>query len=221
MKKSVKNSRIIGVLFILIMLTWGVGYALIGTILNEPDYLSNVYSSKNRIVAGSFFEILQVIEIMFLVVLLIPVIKKYSGNMANGYMVFRVLESVMILIISLAALLLIPLSAEYINLLEEDQSLLNSLASVLMGLRTDWGHFILTPLYGVGAILLNISLYKTRMVPSFISLWGLSAASLVIVNQLVIAFGNHPLEFVPGALMGLYELFLGAWLIIRGFNKQS
>jgi hypothetical protein len=65
-------------------------------------------------------------------------------------------------------------------------------------------------------------LYKSRIVPRFISVWGWVAAFFVIVTALMDMFGISPgiFEFL-GLFMLLNELFLGGWLIVKGFDSVA
>ena len=76
----------------------------------------------------------------------------------------------------------------------------------------------------MGAVLLCIMLLRTRLVPGFIAIWGLIAAALVLINTI---FGwfmpdlGATLGMITGLPMLLNELFLGVWLIVKGFNPSA
>ncbi len=63
------------------------------------------------------------------------------------------------------------------------------------------------------------------MVPNFLSVWGFFAALLVLVDQVILeSFGlglgrisGNPITGIP---MGLKEIVLGIWLVIKGFNTS-
>jgi hypothetical protein len=58
-----------------------------------------------------------------------------------------------------------------------------------------------------------------KLIPRFISIWGLIGAAVVLANGLLEWFGFAPGNL--GVLMLLNELFLGVWLIVRGFNPSA
>lgn len=73
-----------------------------------------------------------------------------------------------------------------------------------------------------GAIFFYILLYRTKVIPRFISVWGLAAALLLLIITILRLFGiNSTLLDVLLAPMILNELFLAIWLIIRGFKSPS
>jgi hypothetical protein len=65
-------------------------------------------------------------------------------------------------------------------------------------------------------------LYQSRLIPRFISVWGLVGAIAVLATAMLDTFGISPgpLEFL-GVLMLTNELFLGIWLIVKGFNPSA
>ena len=79
----------------------------------------------------------------------------------------------------------------------------------------------MTPVFfSLAALLLYIFLYRSRLVPRFISIWGLIAVISLFTWNMVMAFG---LSFSAGMVfvlpMILNEIFLGFWLIVRGFES--
>ena len=80
---------------------------------------------------------------------------------------------------------------------------------------------LLTPVFfSLGALLLYIFLYRSRLVPRLISIWGLIAVVGLFTWNMVAAFG---LSISAGMVfvlpMILNEIFLGFWLIVKGFES--
>ena len=68
-------------------------------------------------------------------------------------------------------------------------------------------------------------LYKTRLLPRWISVWGLVGAPLYFASGVLAMLGTiDPFSpilvglFLPAALL---EMVLAVWLIARGFNEQK
>jgi hypothetical protein len=68
-------------------------------------------------------------------------------------------------------------------------------------------------------------LYQSRLLPRFISIWGLVGAPLYLASGLLAMFSLvDPLSpilillFLPAALL---EMVLAVWLIVRGFNRSA
>jgi hypothetical protein len=73
------------------------------------------------------------------------------------------------------------------------------------------------------ALMLNAVLYQSRLVPRFISVWGLLAAMLLLTGTVVDVFGllsgisRSALEVILTIPIAANEIVLALWLIIRGF----
>jgi len=210
MKTNKNISTIIGVLFITVMITWYIGDTLISAALETPDFLKQVYKNKMRVTLGVLFEIIEVVAVAGIAVLLFPIIKKYNEKIAIGYLVLRVFECVMLIVGAFCPLLLITLSYEYSQATEPATSLLQTTGTLLMAARTNWSLLMLAIFYSLAAIMFYYVLYRTKLIPRFISVWGLIGAVMAITTPW--------LGTVFGIPMGLNELFLGAWLIIKGFK---
>ena len=59
----------------------------------------------------------------------------------------------------------------------------------------------------MATLTLNYVLLRTRLVPRFIAVWGLIAAILVMVNQVVVVIVDHSIEFGPGIAYGALRAF--------------
>jgi hypothetical protein len=154
--------------------------------------------------------------------MLFPTLKKYSEALALGYVGFRVAESVILALAAVGPLLLITLSQEYMASGSSDISMFQALGGLVIAAR---GHLasLLTPIFfGLGALLLYYLLYRSKLVPRLISVWGLIAVVAVLAWNLLEAFG---LSISAGMVFGLpiilNEIFLGIWLLAKGFNSSA
>jgi len=213
------TATIVGVLFIVIMITWSIGYAITGTVVNSPHFLASVFPNKGKVVLGVIFEFIEIISIVGIVALLFPLIKKYNESMAIGYLALRILECSLLLVIALTTLFMITLSQDFLDTGSPDASHFSVMGKLLLAVRGKWTNFGVSIFYGTGAIVFQYFLYRTGLVPKFISLWGLISAILILAVAPFETLGYEWLGFV-GLSMGLNEIFLGVWLIIRGFNQS-
>jgi hypothetical protein len=59
-------------------------------------------------------------------------------------------------------------------------------------------------------------MYRTRFIPRFISLWGIIGVLLMLGFNLSGTESGLEIVFVMPIILN--EVFLGIWLIIKGFN---
>jgi len=77
----------------------------------------------------------------------------------------------------------------------------------------------------VNDLLLGFLLYKSRLVPRALSLIGIVGAPILVVSFLAVMFGligrDAPLVALSALPVFLFELSLGIWLIVKGFNPSA
>jgi len=225
MDSNRKTAIIVGVLFLAGYVGVFVGSAISGPILNAPDYLSNVYPNKTRVIIGMLIEVLlNDVAVIGIGVMLFPILKKYSEGIALWYAGVRVVEAVTLIVGTISALSLITLSQEYIAAGAQDASYILASGALAKALRHWAADVMLTVFFIVGALILYSMLYKSKLVPRFISVWGLiSTTSLIIANVVGVPDLTH--GFNPGQILYFpimtSEFLLAIWLIVKGFNSSA
>jgi hypothetical protein len=79
--------------------------------------------------------------------------------------------------------------------------------------------------FGVGGLLYYLVFYRSRLIPRWLSVWGIAGVILLMVAAVLIIFGViGPLsagQVVLAAPIGLQEMVLAVWLIGKGFNRSA
>ena len=221
---SIKNTgRILGALFLAVMLTWGAGYALMDPLLTSPDYLNSIHPNQTTVTIGVLFELIEVAGVLAITFLIFPLIKKYRESWAIGYVGFRIFESIMLITALICPLLLVNLSHQFIAAGSPNASHFQTLGVLLVELRNDWSLYILAFFHPLAALILYYFLYATKLVPRWLSIWGFLAGVFLLFDQVILEsfglglgrVGGNPISGIP---MGLNEIVLGIWLMVIGFN---
>lgn len=212
-------ARIVGVLFIVASATAIVGGSLLVP-LNEPDYLAATAAANGQIVSGVILELILVISVIAIAVMLYPVLKRQNDGLALGYVGARTLEGVLLLAAAVSGLLVLSLSQDYGAGTAGVQPLGDSLVAA-----RDWTYLIgsLVAL-GVSALILNSLLYRARLVPVWLSVWGLVGAGLIFSRGLVEMYGVEFSGVMQGVFAGpiaIQEMVLAIWLIVKGFDMAG
>jgi hypothetical protein len=83
-------------------------------------------------------------------------------------------------------------------------------------------YLVHTYIFIVSAFLFYWLLYKTNIVPHWISCWGKVAVVLLLVSTLVESLGiNEPMLLILLLPIILNEVVLAIWLMVRGFNENE
>jgi hypothetical protein len=103
-----------------------------------------------------------------LAVFLFPALRKHSEALALGYVGFRFFEAVLFVVIEGKKLSLINISRDYLNNGKMDASFFQDLGGSIQSVN-EWTFMIYVLVFSVGALLLYSVLYKSKLVPRFIS----------------------------------------------------
>jgi Domain of unknown function (DUF4386) len=215
------NARVAGALFLIAMVTSLVGAGIIETVLSTPDYLLKASSNETQLVLGVLLELTNGIAVIGIAVTLFPVLKKESEALALGYVGFRIIESVIIIAALISPLALIALSQEYVSAGAPAASYFQTVGGSFLEVRSLWLGALLGIVFSLAALIFYYLLYGSRLVPRWISIWGLIAVILLFAWNLLELFG---ISISAGIILGLpiilNEIFLGIWLIVKGFDPS-
>jgi hypothetical protein len=218
MKTYKKNAVIIGVLFIFTMLAGMIDAYFVAPELNNP--LVNILQIDSKLRLGVFSVLIMAIGIVFIAITIFPVIKKQSESIALAYVVLRTIECLLLLLGSVCYLYIIALGGKCVS--QADVS--GYVIAVSLALKIKYyGYQLAMIILGFGSLFLCYSLYQSRCIPRFLSIWGgigygflLLSAVLDICGLIDTTNGFGAVLYVPG---GLWELIaFPLWLFIKGFN---
>ncbi len=220
-----KRAIIIGVLFIIATIAGILSLNFAGPNKDSADYLVKLAEAENTVNLGVLFEMLMGICVVGVSITFYPILKKFSPSLSMGYFGARLLESMIYFIDVVFVLLLVTLSKEFVASGAADPTFFHTLAALLHAAR-DWaGHVVLDiALFNMSAFILYYLLYKTRLIPRWIAVWGFLGTILYTLAAVLVLFGAEPMSPLTIGLnvpLGLNEMFLALWLIIKGFTPSA
>ena len=222
MNANKTTARIVGALFLIAMVTSLVGGIWLESITTAPDYLVEVAAQKTQVLVGVLLELVNCIAVVGIAAALFPLMKKQSEALAASYLGTRVIEAVILSIAAVSPLLIVTLSQEYLAAGATDAAPFQTAGALVMAAR---GHLasLLTPIFfSLAALLLYYFLYRSRLVPRFIPVWGFIAVVSLFTWNMLEAFGLSISAGMVFALpMILNEIFLGIWLLAKGFSSPA
>ncbi|MBC8504524.1 MAG: DUF4386 domain-containing protein [Anaerolineales bacterium] len=212
-----KTARLVGALFLISNVTFIVGaIVFVEPILNAPDYLTLISANRAKIVFGVLLELSNAVAYVGIAALMFPILRQRFESMALGYFGFRIIEFVTQILTDLSPLKLLSLSEQFIGAGSPEATSFQTLGMLLIAERS-WSFQMLSITFGVSALLFYIMLYQSKLIPRFLSIWGFVGAAMVLLNTMFDMFGISIVNL--GILMLANELFLGVWLIAKGFNQ--
>ena len=156
---------------------------------------------------------------------LYPVLKKHNQSLALGAVGFRLIEAVMYIVGVIGIILLLTLSQEFVKAGAPASSYFQTLGAVLLS-GYHWVSNVGALLaFCLGALMYYIIFYQTRLVPRWLSGWGLVAIILTMVSGLLVMFSLiGPMstgQVVLNLPIAVQEMVLAVWLIVKGFNWSA
>ncbi len=225
--KSIRNktSSFVGILFLTAMAASLIGGSMINSILSSSNDVISLSEDKIQLLIGVILELINAIAVIGIAVLMFPVFKKHNESMAIGYLGIRVVESIFCCMAVISPLSLINLSQEYSKTGISDTAFLQASGALSIAERSAIYDMLIPVFFGLGALLFYGLLYKLRLLPRFISIWGIVAAILILAMNLLLQIQGDRLNVIIAAGMAmpiiLNEIFLGIWLIIKGFDSRT
>jgi len=221
-----KTAIIVGVLFIIATAFLFIGGAFYGPILDAPDYLDNAYPNRIIVIIGLLIEFICIMAIPLISVFLFPVLRKHNEALALGYVGFRFLEAVLYMVVQINKLSLINVSQDYLNRGGMDASYFQTMGSSIQS-ENYWAFSIYVVVFTLGALMLYSVLYRSKLIPRFISAWGFIAAAFLLTGtvlqmvELKFIASELVFELIFAAPIAVNEMVLAIWLIVKGFNPSA
>jgi hypothetical protein len=221
-----KIAKITGVLFIIATAASLLSNSLIGSIVGAPDYLVQVAANKNTIVMGAIFSFIAAVGSAGIAISLCPVLRKYNESLAIGSVGFRLVEGVFYIVSALGLLSLLSLSQEYASAGTQAASTFQILGNLILEVRV-WAGFVLGVIaFCIGGSLYYYIMYRSRLIPRWLSAWGLAGLALLFLMSMFLAFGERIAEpsgklLLLAAPIAIQEMVFAVWLIVKGFNSSA
>jgi hypothetical protein len=220
---SEKNApRLLGAMFLIVIVTSALGgmqSAVTGTGVIS-DVLAAISSRPAQMQWTALANLLNSLGIVALAVLLYTVLKRENKILALVALGWWLCEALSCAIGQIGAFALVPLSLEFVNAGAPAQSAYQALGAFLyQGVVKTSGVFLMV-FYCAGAIIWYSLFFRSRYVPRPISLFGIAAVSGSLVGMIYELFG-HSVSLFVSLPIGLFELVIGLWLLVRGIPGWS
>ncbi len=220
MKPYRMTAVIVGVLYIIGTVSGILSLVVTRNLLAGEDFLTRIAANPSQLNLGAFFVLLMGLSLTAMPVFLYPLFKKKNEALALGMVVFRgPLEGSTYILMVVSWLLLGVFSKEFTAVGAEAASL-QVIGNVLLQ-ANDIMSPVLTIVFIIGAMLLYTLFYLTKLIPRWLSGWGLIGAVIYVAVDLLQLFGlNLHLDilYIP---LAVQEMAMALWLIIKGFNQAA
>ena len=225
MNTNRKNAAVVGVLFILGTVPALLSLPLGLNTVNAPDHLTAISTNEGQMVIFTAVKFIMGIACAGIGLALYPILKKYNEGLAFGAAGFRVIEGAVDVVGALLYVVLLALSQEFVKAGAPASSYFQT-ADAVINAGIGWfrdGANLLT--FGIGALMYYVVFYQFRLVPRWLSVWGLVAIILTIISAVLVMFHLIPsvgtIQIVLLLPILVQEMVLAVWLIAKGVNPSA
>ncbi len=223
MNTNRKTAIIVGVLFITATVASLLSTGFTGYILDAPDYLIKISANENQIIIGALLQFIAAATSAGIAISLYPILRKYNEGLALGSVGFRLIEGVFYIVSALGKLSLLTLSLEFVKAGTPDASYFQTLGTLMLAI-SNWAGFVFEVIaFCLGALMYYYIFYQSKLIPRWLSGWGLIGIVLLLSMALLIMFGEEPsgMTLLLALPIFLQEMVLAVWLIVKGFNPSA
>ena len=219
MNSNRKAATIAGSLYIIGMVA---GLLSVVSVVDNPDFMIKVSANENQVLRGAFSQFIMVPAYVGIALSLYPILRKYDEGLALGFVGFRIIAGVFNIIGVIILLLILTVSQEFANAGSPDPSYFQTIGGLLRSARDMVNHVGMILALSFGGLMYYYILYRTKLVPRWLSGWGFIGTALTMAASVLIMFRLigiiTPVYIVLNIPMALQEMVLAVWLIVKGFD---
>ncbi len=156
-------------------------------------------NNPNEKMLGMFFEVTSGLSVIVIAVLMFPFLRPFGEKLSLCYLALKGVEGILMLI---AGVLFFIHTASFLDLRDK--------IYLLHGY-----------IFAVPAMIFYYLLYKSKLIPRWLSAWGgVASILLVIVNLMELLGVISGLEILYLPIV-LNEIVLAIWLMLKGFDLSA
>ncbi len=207
-------SRLIGALFLSGFLVYGIGSALATSATGTPHFLAAIAAHPLVLIIGAVLMLLNTFVDLGKGILFFPILARHSRNTARAYLATMIVEVTLLDVGAIALLMIVPLSGQHglnaATAISHGSALVHTNAMFYQ-----FGEMTLA----AGCVALCALMFRTRLIPRFLSISGLIGYPILMVGAIAEVFGIHIglVLTIPGMF---FELVLPFWLFTKGFQSE-
>jgi hypothetical protein len=208
-----RTATLIGVLYIIGTAAGVIGLAIMPSFAAGTNILAEIAAHRGATIVGALLVLTMGFALAALPAVFYPIGRRFSEVLATGYVIFRgALEGMVYVISAFIWLVLIAMSGAPTAAAAPIAAVLQTAQQLV------WEQLIALP-FVIGAFMFYWVLYRARLVPAWISIWGLVGTVLYLAAPLARMAGLN-LDFLMFPL-AIQEMVLAGWLIVKGFNVEA
>ncbi|MFI9559537.1 DUF4386 domain-containing protein [Nonomuraea endophytica] len=220
-----ENRRAVAMAGALVIVGMIAGMLSVVPVIEESNYLALIPAHENQIIVGAVSQFIMIPAYVGFALYLYPTLRKVNEALSLGFLGFRMVAATFHFIGVILLPLFLVLGQEFTQAGASGAAHLETLGELLRTARDFVNHVALIISLGLGDLLLFGILYRSRLVPRWLSVWGLVGAGSAILASFLVLVGLTdvvtPVYLAINAPLALQSLVMAIWLIARGFDTRT
>ncbi|MFI7128794.1 DUF4386 domain-containing protein [Nonomuraea sp. NPDC050153] len=193
--------------------------------VEEPSHLAVISAHEGQVSVGAFSQFIMIPAYVGFALYLYPTLRMENEALSLGFLGFRLIAATFHFIGVILLPLFLVLGQEFAQAGASDASHLEAVGELLRTARDLVNHVALIISLSLGDLLFFYILYRSRLVPRWLSAWGLIGAGLAMSASFSVLFRLTDVVALPylaiNAPLALQSLVLAIWLITKGFDTKT
>ena len=217
------NAVVAGVLFIVATAASLLSGPLLAPV-TDADSLGDAAAHQGQVAAGVLLCFIAALAAPGIAVALYPVLRRFGEGLSLGAVAFRVMEGVFYALSMIVLLSLTTLSKAFVDAGSPPDQHFGTLGQTMLAQHHWLVDVGLLLAFSLGGLLYYVVFYRSKLIPRWLSVWGIAGVVLLMVAAVLLIFGViSPMSTGQIALavpIGLQEMVLAMWLIVKGFDRS-
>jgi len=220
MKTDKNLGRIVGFLFLLVFINGIIIYQVLqGPVLFSDEFLTLTVQNANKIISSVLLQCGSGLMQIAVAILTLQIFNKVNKKLGFTYLALCILYFIMLAVDNISVLVLLEVSRAFVYETNITVDNVENISSIFYKNHW-WTHYLSLTFSCLPAFTLYFILYAGKLIPKFISVFGMIAVLLMFIEML---FSLYDLSIGMYMIMpiALVQLVLPFWLIIKGLNSGT
>jgi hypothetical protein len=199
-----------------------LGAAALDPTLSGRSVLAAVAHHPDRLAASVLLYLAAGGTSFGIAIALYPAVKRVHPTLALGSLIFRSIEAVLYAVAAVSLLSILPLGQESSTAGPDSQAPIQAIADSLLSMRD---HSTLAGIFAFscGALMYYIAFYRSRLVPRWLSGWGIVGVVSMMIASFTALFSDNPITGYTTLILpiAVQEMVLAFWLLFKGFDLSE
>lgn len=193
--------------------------------IDGANFLTEAAANTGQVLMAAIFQLTMALAYAGFAILLYPAIKRFGSSLSVGFLSFRIIAVSLVIVGAIVMLSILALSQEVARNASQNQADFEVLGNMLRITRDYINHVFMILVLCAGNMMFYVLLLRSKLIPRWLSAWGLLGNLLSIAASLLVLFqavGIITTEYLAlNAVTAMQEVVLGIWLVVKGFNKHA